>query len=123
MSKLPSLRHPVACWFGLSAALAAQTTWTPATRETVPEILSSGLVPGGFRIEIAAPPGDFRLERSTTLLQNSWQNLGAIDPIFGIGVRTDAGALSLPKAFYRVADSFDETAMKLVAFDSTLSSV
>jgi hypothetical protein len=117
-----SPRFPLLACLLLPAALAAQTTWTPATREAVPEILSSGLTPGGFRIEIAAPPGDFRLERSTTLLWNSWQGLGAIDPVFGIGTRTDAGALSLPKAFYRVAGSFDETAMKLVSFDTALSS-
>lgn len=106
----------------LPVTLAAQTPWTPATRQAVPEILSSGLTPGGFRIEIAAPPGDFRLERSTTLLPNSWQNLGAINPVLGIGEEIDAGALSLPKAFYRVAGGFEEASMKLIAFDSSLSS-
>lgn len=117
----------IACFSGLawpclSAILSAQTTWTPDTRQAVPEILSSGRTPGGFRIEIAAPPGEFRLERSTTLLPNSWQDLGAINPVIGIGEATDPGALALPKAFYRVAGGFEETAMKLVVFDSALSS-
>lgn len=106
----------------LPATLAAQTPWTPATRQALPEILSSGLTPGGFRIEIAAPPGDFRLERSTTLLPNSWQDLGPITPVLGIGEELDAGALSLHKAFYRVAGGFEETAIKLIGFVSTLSS-
>jgi hypothetical protein len=106
----------------LSPVLTAQTTWTPETRQAVPEILGSGLTPGGFRIEIAGPPGDFRFQRSTTLLPGSWQDLGGIDPFFGTGEATDPGALSLPKAFYRVAGGFEETAMKLVSFDSTLSS-
>jgi len=108
-----------ACLF-LPAVLAAQSAWTPATREAVPEILSSGLTAGGFRLEIAAPPGDYGFARSTTLLENSWQNLGTINPLLGTGEATDPGALALPKAFYRVGGGFQETRMQLIAFDSTL---
>jgi hypothetical protein len=123
MNNLPSFIHPAGLiWIGTVAALAAQSTWTPATREALPTVVSSGLTPGGFRMEIAAPPGDYRFERSTTMLAKSWMDLGAVNTVNGTGVAVDAGALSLPKAFYRVAGGFEETQMKLIAFDATLSS-
>ena len=106
---------------GLGSA-AAQTTWTPMTRNAVPEIVSAVMAPGGFRLEMAAPPGNYTLERSTSLLSGSWQPVGQIEPLLGSGEITDGAALSLPAAFYRVAGGFQETEMKLIAFDSLITS-
>ena len=100
----------------------AETTWTTATRNMVPEVLSAGLTPGGFRMEIAAPPGNYMMQRSTSLMPESWQEVGPINPASGTGGLTDAAALSLPRAFYRVAGGFQETDMRVIAFDSMISS-
>ena len=100
----------------------AQTTWTSATRDVVPQIMAAGLTPGGFRLEMEAPPGNYMMERSTTLLPESWQEVGPINPVLGSGELTDGAALSLPSAFYRVAGGFQETNMKVIVFDSMISS-
>jgi hypothetical protein len=106
----------------LPATSSAATVWLPVTQEAVPEILGAERTPSGFSLEMAAPPGAYTFQRSLTLAGGSWQNLGIINPVSGVGAALDPAALTLPAAFYRVAGGFQETPMQLIAFDSTLSS-
>lgn len=73
-------------------------------------------------MEIQAPPGNYTLERSVNLSQGSWQSVGPIVPNVEFGSLTDAAALALPAAFYRVAGGFQETEMRSISFASTISS-
>lgn len=105
-----------------AAAATAELAWTPASEQAVPDVVAASLVAEGFKFEIAAPPGEYALQRSTTLLPGSWQPLGVMEPSAGSASITDPAALSLPRAFYRVEGTFDELPMKLIGFDVSVTS-
>lgn len=105
-----------------SAVWVGAQTWTPATRDLLPVITSSGLAPAGYRLAIEAPPGSYSVQRSTGLLAFNWQPVGTISPAGGFGQFTDPAALSLDNAFYRIAGGFQETPVKLLSFSSSVSS-
>jgi len=107
---------------GTATGATAELAWTPASEQAMPEVVAAGFVPEGFKFEIAAPPGEYELQRSTTLLPGSWQPLGVMETSDGSASNTDPAALSLPAAFYRIEGGFDELPMKLIAFDVSVTS-
>lgn len=105
-----------------TAAASAQLVWNPATVEAVPEVISAERMAAGFKLEICAPPGEYVLRRSTTLLPDSWQPIGVLEPVDGLAAATDAEALSLTSAFYRVEGTFSEMPQKLIGFETGIAS-
>ncbi|MEY4242559.1 MAG: hypothetical protein RLZZ245_144 [Verrucomicrobiota bacterium] len=101
-------------------SFGATPVWEIASRQASPTILSAAKNPDGFRLAFEAPPGNYTLERSINL--QTWASLGGLGISAGSGLFTDVGALTLDRAFYRIAGSFEEVPMGIIGFSSKVAS-